>query len=76
MDVKQIDANIRANHNYLDIIKDLVDYNTRNNKLLVQCSNELLDEEDDIVLERGVGKSSSRSSRSSSSSGSKRSSSS
>ncbi len=68
-DIKVIYGDIKKafiNHNYLDIIKELVDYNPRNNKLLVQCSNELLDEEDDIVLERGAGKSSSRSSRSSS----------
>jgi len=40
-------------HYYLDIIKKLVDYNPRNNKILIQCSNELIDEEDDIVLEKG-----------------------
>ncbi len=36
------------NHYYLDIIKKLVDYNPKNNKILIQCSNELVDEEDDM----------------------------
>ena len=41
------------NHNYLDILKKLGDYNPRNNKILFHCYNVLLDEEENIVLEKG-----------------------
>ena len=61
-DMKEIYGDIQKaliKHHYLDIIKKLGDYNQRNNKILFQCYNKILDEEDDIVLERG---SSSRSS--------------
>ena len=54
------------NHYYLDIIKKLVDYNPKNNKILIQCSNELIDKEDDIVLERSISSHSSGGSSSSS----------
>jgi len=55
-DLKKIYGDIRKafiNHNYLEILKRLGEYNPRNNKILFQCFNKLLDEEDDIVLERG-----------------------
>ena len=55
------------NHYYLDIIKKLVNYNPKNNKILIQCSNELLNEEDDIVLERSSSSHSSEKSSSGSS---------
>ena len=68
-DMKEIYGDIQKaliNHHYLDILRKLEDYNPRNNKILFQCYNAILDEEDDIVLERG---SSSHSSGRSSSSG-------
>ena len=41
------------NHHYLDILKKLGDYNPRNNKILFHCYNVLLDEEENIILEKG-----------------------
>jgi len=55
-DMKEIYGDIRKafiNHNNLEILKRLGDFNPRNNKILFQCFNTLLDEEDDILLEKG-----------------------
>ena len=56
-DMKVIYGDIQKtfnNHNYLDILRKLGDYNPRNKKILLQCYDILLEaEEDDIVLEKG-----------------------
>ena len=55
-DMKEIYGDIQKafiNHHYLDILKKLGDYKQRNNKILFQCYHTLLEEEDDIVLEKG-----------------------
>ena len=55
-DMKEIYGDIQKafiNHHYLDILKKLVDYNPRNNKILFQCYNTIIDKEEGIVLERG-----------------------
>ena len=52
-DMKEIYGDIQKafiNHHYLDILKKLLEYNPRNNKIIFQCHNTLLNEEDDIVL--------------------------
>jgi len=64
-DMKEIYGDIQKaliNHYYLDILKKLGDYNPRNNKILFHYYNELLDEKDHMVLEKGLSsRSSSRS---------------
>ena len=55
-DMKEIYGDIQKafiNHHYLDILKKLVDYNPRNNKIIFQCYETFLEKEDDIVLEKG-----------------------